>query len=257
MPSSTLSILIPAKNEEEFIEECLRSSLWADEVIVLLNDSTDNTEQIVKKYKTATIIKQSGGSFSSRKTDLAKAATGQWLFYLDADERITPLLKKEIKLVLRKTAPAAAYAIPRRQFLLGKELVWGGWGREDSYVMRLFQKNKLIRFEGELHENPVFEGKFEKLKEPLIHLQPETIEEAFEKTIRWTGLEANLFLAPGVNHPPITWWRVLKMGATTLFERLIKKQGFRDGVEGFIEAVYQSYHTMIIYLRLWELQQNK
>jgi glycosyltransferase involved in cell wall biosynthesis len=249
-----LSILIPAKNEQDVIGECLESVRWADEVIVMVNNSTDNTAQIVKSFPWVKSITTSGGTFATRKNDLLKLAKGKWVFYIDADERITPLLKREIKETLESKNPVAAYAIPRRQFLLGKELKWGGWGGEDSFVMRLFQKSKLKTFHGDLHETPIFEGEFRKLTEPLIHLQPSTLEEAFQKSINWTDVEAKLFLAPGINHPPVVWWRALRMGATTLFERLIKKQGFRDGIEGWIESVYQAYHTMIIYLRLWESQ---
>lgn len=251
-----ISILIPAKNEQDFIEECLESALWADEVIVLLNDSTDKTEELVKRFQKVKSFKVPRGTFASRKDKLAKLANGDWLFYLDADERITPLLKKEIIKTTKNPSSRSAYAIPRRNFLLGKELKRGGWGYQDSFVMRLFKKESLIRFEGDLHESPVFKGEFGKLTEPMIHLQPATIEEAFRKSIAWVDIEASLFMAPGINHPPVTWWRVIKMGATTLFDRLIKKEGYRDGTEGWIEAVYQAYHTMIIYLRLWELQRQ-
>lgn len=247
----SISILIPAKNEGSMIAECLASAKWADEVLVL-DESTDQTGQIVKSYKWVKYVFQAGGDFASRKNRLKDLATGDWLFYLDADERITPLLRREILRATKSKRALSAYAVPRRNFLLGKELHWGGWG--EDYVTRLFRRAALERFEGELHEQPVFSGPLGKLSEPLIHFQPATLEEALEKSIRWSEIEARLFLEPGVNHPPVVWWRVLRMGARTLFDRLIKKQGFRDGVEGWIESVYQAYHTMIIYLRLWELQ---
>jgi hypothetical protein len=81
------------------------------------------------------------------------------------------------------------------------------------------------------------------------------LEPAFRKTIGWSGIEADLLLRAG--HPPITWWRVLAMGTRTFFDRCIRKQGYLDGTEGWIESVYQAYHTMIVYLRLWEMQQPK
>jgi len=130
---------------------------------------------------------------------------------------------------------------------------FGGWGND--YVMRLFKKDALIKFIGELHEQAIFDGHFGKLTQALIHYQPVTLEEALAKSVIWSDYEAKLFLAPGINHPTVVWWRVLKMGGLTLWDRLIKKQGFRDGTEGWIESVYQAYHTMIVYLRLWELQQ--
>jgi glycosyltransferase involved in cell wall biosynthesis len=179
-------------------------------------------------------------------------ASGEWVLYLDADERITPLLKDEITEKINNL-DSSVYAIPRKNYLLGKELHFGGW--YPDYQIRLFQKSKLHKWVGDLHEHPEFEGTVEKLKNPMIHLQPEKIEPALKKSIKWSGVEANLLF--GANHPKIVWWRVLRMGLTTIFDRLIKKQGFRDGTEGWIESVYQSFHTMIVYMKLWELQNTE
>lgn len=245
-----ISILIPAKNEELYLKECLESALWADEIIVLLNDSTDGSFKITGKYKKVTTITDRGGTFASRKNELVKHSSGDWLFFLDADERITPLLKNEILKVLKSPKSGPAFAVPRRNILLGKEMSFGGWSPD--YVVRLFRRKTFKKFSGDLHEQPEFTGTLHKLTEPLVHLQPDTLEPAFEKSILWSQIEAKLIFDS--HHPPVAWWRVLRMWATTLFDRLIVKQGYQDGVEGFIEAVYQSYHTMIIYLRLWELQ---
>lgn len=250
----SISVLIPVKDEEEEIVECLESAKWADEVIVLDNGSTDKTAKLVKSRSWAKYIFEKGGGYDTRKNKLRELAKGEWLFYLDADERITPLLREELINVAKNKRSLGGYAVPRRNFLLGKELKFGGWG--EDYVMRFFRRSVLVRFEGGLHEQAIFEGPFGKLREPLIHFQPTTIEEAFDKSIAWSKLEAELFLAPGVNHPSVVWWRVLKMGWATAFERLIKKQGFRDGIEGWIESIYQGFHTMMVYLQLWELQRR-
>jgi len=153
--------------------------------------------------------------------------------------------------VMRKTGNAA-YAIPRRNFLLGKELHWGGW--YPDYVERLFQRDKLKYWRGEVHEEAIFKGELGHLKEPMIHIQPDSIEPMLEKTIGWSEIEAKLLYEAA--HPPVVWWRILRMGATTLFNRLIKKQGFRDGTEGWIMSIYQAFHTMIVYVQLWEKQQK-
>lgn len=250
-----ISVLVPVKDEQDMIGECLESVKWADEVIALDNDSSDETAQIIRSYPWVKYVFEKGGTYASRKNKLQRVAQGEWLFYLDADERVTPLLKEEIKKKIKKKGGPVAYAVPRRNFLLGKELRWGGWGND--YVMRLFKKEHFGGFEGDLHEQAVFEGEFGKLAEPMLHFQPETLEVALEKSIFWSGVEAGLFMAPGVNHPPVTWWRALKMGAATIIGRLVRKQGFRDGVEGWIESVYQAYHTMIVYLRLWEMQRGE
>lgn len=248
-----ISVIIICKNEKDFIADCLESVKWADEIIVFDTGSTDGTIEIVQQYKGKLVrYKSESVNFGEWHNQSLKEAGGDWVFYLDADERMTPLLKEEI-LKKIKNLDVSAYAIPRRNFLLGKELHFGGWFPD--YQIRLFQKSKLHRWVGDLHEHPEFQGSVEKLENPMIHFQPEKIEPALKKSIKWSGVEANLLFE--ANHPPIVWWRVIRMGITTLFDRLIKKQGFRDGTEGWIESIYQSFHTMIVYMKLWELQNTE
>jgi len=245
-----ISAIVLNKNEEAMIRDCLESLKWTDEIIVFDTGSTDNSLNVAREFS-AKIFKNKGNDFASWRTEALDEAKGEWVFYLDPDERVTPLLKKEIEAEINKDDQAfSVFVMPRRNFLLGKELRFGGWSPD--YVKRLFLRKDLEKWRGELHEEPVFRGEIGKLSSPMIHLQPEKIEPALAKSIRWSGIEANLLYQSG--HPLITWWRVLRMGLTTLFERLIKKQGFRDGVEGFIESIYQAFHTMIVYLKLWELQ---
>lgn len=251
-----ISVIINAKNEESFIKDCLESVKWADEIILSLSqDSIDRTGEIAKDFG-AKIIKQ-----TPREMDYAawhnqgmREAKGDWLFWVDADERVTPLLKEEIKSsIISHQSSISAFTIPRRNFLLGKELKHGGWFPD--YQVRLFKKNKLRGWVGRLHERPEVDGRLGKLQNSMIHLQPDTIEPALEKSIKWSDIEARLLFE--ANHPKVTWWRILRMGATTLFDRLINKQGFRDGTEGWIESIYQAFHTMIVYIKLWELQEHR
>lgn len=254
MAKPKISVIINAKNEEEFIADCLESVKWADEILVLISpDSTDKTEEIASQFKVRIIEqKPKEMDFAAWHNQGMEEANGDWLLWVDADERIPPLLKEELLLAIRHKQ-YACYAIPRRNFLLGKELKHGGW--YPDYQIRIFKKAKLIGWKGKLHEQSEFEGKLGKLKNSMIHLQPERIEPALKKSIKWSEIEAELLFE--ANHPQVTWWRVLRMGATTLFDRLIKKRGFLDGFEGWIESNYQAFHTMIVYVRLWEMQREK
>jgi hypothetical protein len=75
------------------------------------------------------------------------------------------------------------------------------------------------------------------------------------KSISWTDTEAKMLLA--VNHPPVVWWRILRMMFTKIWERLIRQQMWRDGTVGWISAIFESFDTFMIYARLWELQQKR
>lgn len=250
MKKPKLSVVIIAKNEEVMIKDCLESAKWADEVILVDTGATDNTPQIAQKFGAKVI------SLPFKKLEFAKwrnaglkAAQGDWVLYLDADERITPELKKELQTVLADPQ-YAAYEIPRRNFYLGQEMHYGGaW---PDYVKRLFLKKKLKAWEKELHENPIFEDEMGKLKSPFIHLTHRDLSSMVEKTREWSKIEAKLLFEAG--HPPVTWWRLLKVMLTEFWQRGIKLQGLKDGVVGWIEVIFQMFSRFITYARLWELQ---
>lgn len=247
-----VSAIILTKNCENLIEECLESIKWIDEIVVVDDHSTDTTVDIVKKHKDVTVV-EGEGDFSRKRNLGAKNANGEWLFYIDADERVTPLLKKEIeKTIEKKDAKYSAYAIPRRNILLGHEMHYGGWWPD--YVLRLIKKEKLVTWEGKLHEQPKIRGKVGKLKNPLTHITHRSLSEMVAKTNEWSNIEARLLYKSG--HPKMAWWRFISVAFREFWYRGVKKMGFLDGTVGVIEIIYQMYSRMITYAKLWELQKK-
>jgi len=168
MNNLKLSAIVLTKNEEPVIEDCLRSIKWVDEIVVVDNGSTDKTLEIVEKLGVDKVVKAAANSnFSDRRNQGAKEAKNEWLFYVDADERVTPELKDEILNFKFQTSNCVAYAIPRKNIRLTKVLYHGGWWPD--YVLRLMRKDKLIGWEGELHEQPRIDGEVGKLKEAFLH----------------------------------------------------------------------------------------
>ena len=135
-----LTTIVITKNEQEMIGDCLQSLQFADEIIVIDNGSTDSTNHIAQKMG-AKIIKSQSTSFSGARNDGLAAAMGDWILYVDADERVSPELQLEIKSIMADKSSPAAYDIPRRNFYLGREMHYGGWGNDS--VIRLFQKKNL------------------------------------------------------------------------------------------------------------------
>lgn len=255
MTKEKISIVIITLNEEQMIEDCLKSVAWADELIILDGGSTDKTLQIAEKYK-AKIFPQ-----EAREKDWAawhnqgkKEAMGNWLFYLDADERITPELEKEIKKTIEnKNNQPSVFAVPRRNVLLGKPMRFGGW--YPDYQIRLFQKEKLTKWQGKLHERPIFKGTLGYLKNDMFHLTHRDLGSMVQKTILFSNVEVNLLYE--ANHPPVVWWRILKVMIGEFWDRFVKKQAWRDGTVGWIEGLFQVFNKFLIYARLWEKQQAK
>ena len=247
-----LSVIILTRNEEAMIKDCLESVKWADEIILVDTGSTDKTREIATKYQAKIIeVTSKKPDYASWRNKGLAVAKGDWVFYLDADERVTPGLRKEIEEVIKKNQ-GGAFAIPRRNFYLGKEVKHGGsW---PDYVKRLFKKNKLKKWRGRLHEEPVYEGELSHLKEPMLHLTHRDLSAMVEKTRQWSKIEAELLYQ--AHHPPVTWWRILRIMMGEFWLRAIKQQGWQDGTVGWIEIIFQMFSRFITYARLWERQQK-
>lgn len=281
MKKARLSVIVIAKNEEAVIKDCLESvRQLADEIVFIDTGSTDGTLKIAKKYSPRIIeIKSKKLAYARWRNRGLREARGDWVLYLDADERITPQLKNEILRVISDQRSATgrklsdhqppvtrkkqitdhrllftglhiAYAIPRRNFYLGQEMHYGGaW---PDYVKRLFKRNKLAKWKGRLHEEPTFQGELGHLKEPMLHITHRDLSSMVGKTRKWSKIEAELLYQAG--HPPVTWWRIFGIMLRELWRRAVKLQGWRDGTVGWIEIIFQMFSRFITYARLWELQ---
>ncbi len=245
-----LSVIILAHNVEDEIVAALASSKFADEIVVVDTDkgSTDDTVKVSKSYG-AKIVKSPTYNFSKWRNDGADVATGDWLLYLDSDERIPIKLAQEIITTI-DDPEHDAYTIPRFEVFLGKHL--NHWG--DPRVLRLIKKRSLFRWEGKVHEQPKIKGTIGELKEQVVHLSHKNIDEKVISTMKWSKLEAKMMLDAG--HPKMAGWRFVRVMLTEFFDRLIRQGLWRDGIEGWIEAIYQMFSKFISYERLWEMQRQ-
>jgi len=248
--SSKISVVICSKNEEEVIEGCIASVDWADEVILVDDYSEDETVKIAKKYKAQVYLHRWEG-FSVQKNFGFTKTSGDWVLFLDADERVRGDLKDEIlREVNKPDNHYSSYEIPRLNNFLGKDMLFGGW--YPDYQKRLVKANAFKKWEGKLHEKIVSTGKMGKLTSNLYHLAHRSLRGMVEKSIQYTDFEAKEMLLK--NHPKMVWWRFFRPMFGEFWARLIKKSGWRDGVVGWIEAIYQAFNKFLIYARLWELQ---
>ena len=248
-----LSAIVITLNEETMIGDCLLSVKFADEIIVVDSGNTDNTNRIAKINGAKIVRSIPGGGYSQYRNDGLKAAKGDWILYVDADERVTPLLKQEIAQTISSISKYSAYEIPRRNFYLGHEMFFGGWGNDK--VIRLFKRDKLHQYTNTLHEQPEVDGEIGLLKNSLIHFSHRDLESMLDKTLLFTGFESELRLK--ANHLPVVSWRLIRVMATEFWHRFISLQAWRDGTEGIIDGMFQAFNMFIIYARLWEAQITK
>lgn len=245
-----ISALILAKNEQQVLESCLKQLDFVKEIIVLDQNSTDNTKKIAKKYASK-IISSNSDNFAKNRNILATAAGYEWLFYLDPDERIDDKLKEEIKKAV-KEGVSSTYYIPRKNIVLGKWLKHGGWWPD--YVPRLFKKRNLITWYGEVHESPRFKGEAFYLKNAITHLTARSLDQMLGKSVVWGQVEARLYHK--ANYPNVTIFKLIIASSKEFTRRYFLKLGFLDGTVGLIQAIYQALHQTIILVYLWEIQND-
>lgn len=246
-----LSIVIIAKNAEVQIREAIESVKFADEVLVVDGGSTDNTVGLAEKLG-ARIVSFSSANFSDVRNFGLENAKGEWIFYLDTDERVTRELARNIKYHISNTTDKniETYKIKRKNFYFGNYQ----WPYIEKLV-RLFKRSALHGWQGELHESPRVEGVVGELDGFLLHYTHRDLNSMLAKTIEWSKTEAQLRLQ--TDHPKMVWWRFFRVMATAFFDSYVKQGGWKAGVVGLIESIYQVFSMFVTYVRLWELQQYK
>lgn len=246
-----ISVIVITKNEEDRIMACLESVKWADEIIVVLNGPTDNTEKIVGKY-TNKIIKVEGLDFAHVRTEGLNQVKGDWILYIDADERVLEPLKEEIK-EITKNGDCSAYALSRRNIIFGTEVSYGPY--KNDWMVRLFKKDKFKSWVGKVHEYGTFEGKLGYTKNSLLHLTHRDLDQIVLKSLSWSNIDAKLRIE--ASHPQISGWRLLRILFTELFNQGVRRRGFFWGTVGVMDALLQTFSLVMTYIRLWEMQQQK
>ncbi len=246
MKKRTLSVIILARNEESMISDCITSVSFADEIIVVDNNSTDSTVEIAKKMH-AKVISTNAESFSTRREIGLQKASATHVLYLDADERVSAELKNEIEGFLSSTQDTDVFSIKRQNFYLGKN----AWPKIETFV-RFFKKTSLKGWRGELHETPQFSGAQGEFVGRIDHYTHRNFSSMVTKTNEWSGVEAKLRLDAA--HPRMSWWRFPRVMLGAFYDSYVRQQGFRAGKVGFMESVFQSFSIFITYAKLWELQ---
>ena len=246
--SMKLSAIVIARNEEARIERCLSSLAWADEIIVVDNGSMDRTKELARK-KGAMVIDTSTRDFAKLRNRAKEQANGEWLLYIDADEVVTDKLAEEInRIISNKQSSVSGYELRRENYYLGHK-----WP-QDEYILRLMRKDALTEWYGELHETARVTGEKGRLNAPLLHDTHRTLEEMVDKTNEWSAAEAMLRLRSG--HPPVVWWRFIRVMLTAFIDSFVKQGGWKAGTVGWIESIYQAFSMFITYAKLWERQQR-
>jgi len=234
-------------NEAANIQAALESLSWADEIIVVDSESTDDTVAIARDFTSKVIVRPWPG-YIAQKNFAAEQAAHDWIFSLDADERVTPELAVEIKATLARPSSSAGYRVPRVTFHLGRWMRSTDW--YPDYQLRLYDRRR-ARWSGKyVHESVKADGPVEDLKSELQHYAYRDLAHHFQTMDRYTTLAARQMFEDGRRagffdlaiHPPAAFVR-----------NYILRGGFKDGVPGLIVSAMNARYVGLKFAKLWEL----
>jgi len=242
-----LSVVVLTKNEESCLSECLETLAWADEVIVVDDESKDRSVEIARRYTDRIVAKRMDNEGRHRNWAYA-LAKNNWVLSLDADEKVTAELIQEISLAV-KSVDFVAFDIPLRNYIGSYWVRHGGW--YPASKVRLFRKDKFKYEEAQVHPRVFISGKCGHLKADIIHKGYPNIEHFLNSVNRQSSLEALKWVDTKRKMPlPHILWRAVDR----FFRRYIRKKGYKDGLYGFIIAYFDSLYQILSYLKYREIK---
>ena len=244
-----ISVIVITKNEERNIADCLKSVAWADDIVVVDSQSTDRTVELARQF-TPHIVVTPWMGYGAAKNFALEKARHEWVLWLDADERVSPELAREIQDVISESADASAvYEIARKAYFLGKWIRHCGW--YPGYVVRLFRKSSAAFSNEKVHERLEYSGEAGRLKNHLLHYTDDNLYHYFSKFNRYTSLAAADVMG---SRREFSLTDLLVRPPFLFFKMYVLRLGFLDGMHGLILSLASASYVFTKYAKLWELQ---
>ena len=242
-----LTALIPTYNEEANIGECLASVSWCDEILVVDSFSTDRTVEIARQAGARILVHDYINS-ASQKNWAIPQALHEMVLVVDADERVTPELRREIETLLGEGPKADGYAIRRVNFFLGRQVRHGGW--ESDRVIRLFRRDRARYQQREVHAEVEAQGPVAQLSAPLLHYTFRSFAQYWPKIQRYSDWGASQAFREGRR---AGFGSVLLRPAGRFLKMYLLRLGFLDGVHGLVLCMLSAFSVYLKYAKLWEM----
>ena len=244
-----ITAIIPTLNEEIHIEDAIKSVSFADEIIIIDSFSTDNTVILAEKYNVK-IIKRKFDDFSSQKNFAIEQAKHPWIYILDADERVTPEVEKEILEAVKDPKEFVGFYVKRSFYFADKKINYSGWQRDK--VVRLFLKAH-CKYQGVVHETIKTTGELGFFKNKIDHFGYKNYNHFISKIHQYGELKAQELHANGKT---VNAFHIIIKPPFRIFSHFILRKGFLDGYAGLILSTTQGYAVLTRYIKLWLLNRN-
>jgi glycosyltransferase involved in cell wall biosynthesis len=244
----TITACVVARDEAENLVELLPALRWADEVLVLIDDATRDDSQIIAEACADRVELRPFGTFPSFRNTAMDLARSDWIFFVDADERVSPALAEEVRAAIAgDSSPAqdsgaqapVAYWVPRLNIMFGRLISGGGWYPDEQH--RLLRRDAARYDEARLvHELPIVNGSSGHLHEPLLHLSYNSIPEFIAKQRRYNALAVAPMIQAGVFPRRRT---LLGAPFREFTHRYFTLRGWTDGPVGLFLSLTMAYYT--------------
>ena len=243
-------------NEADNIRAACESVSWANEILVVDSESTDETRELAAECG-ARVITRAWPGFAAQKQFAVDEARHEWIFSLDADERVSDELRHSIDdlLYTSESQLADGYRIPRRSFYMDRWIKGGGW--YPDHQLRLYNRSR-GRWQGAyIHEAVKMDegARVKKLKGDILHYTGK--DAAYHHRMigeRYAPLAARQMFEAGKRTSPLS---IATAGPAAFIRSYLLKGGFRDGLAGFAIARFAAHHAFLKNLMLWERQENR
>jgi glycosyltransferase involved in cell wall biosynthesis len=246
MPS--LSVILITKNEAGNIRDCLQTVAWADEIIVVDSASTDGTGDIARQMGATVHMHADWPGFGPQKNRALGYASKDWVFSIDADERVTPELRAELEQAMQ-AGTADGYFCPRLSQFCGHFIHHSGW--YPDYVLRLFKRSAGRFSDSLVHESVLLTGRSEKLKSPLLHYSYLTTDDVERKVEHYSNAAAHQMLQAGKRS---SWIGATLSGGWAFVRTYLIRFGILDGYAGWNIALMNARTTYLKYRKLEALR---
>jgi len=237
-------------NEERNILAALQSLAWADEIVIIDSGSTDATLEICRTV-TDRIFAREWTGYADQKNYAVEKAGHNWIFSLDADERLSAELKNEIKALRGNGLEFAGYKMPRIAYFMRRWIRHGDW--YPDYQLRFFDRRKAKWQGGRVHESVKLEGAPGFLKGEIQHYLYHTLSDYLRRLDTYSSLAASDYCERGESARA---WKLLSHPLATFIKGYVVKGGFLDGTPGLMVALMGAISVYFKYAKRYEMQLN-
>lgn len=248
-----ITALLITFNEEKHIEKAINTIDFADEIIVIDSFSTDKTLEILEQFKHVKVIKRAFKNFADQRNFAIQQASGNWILFIDADERIPKNLKHEILQVVEQPDNLSAFLFKRLFFFKNKRIYFSGFQSDTTY--RLFKKGHFKYDETKIvHEMPIIDGESKLLKNPMLHYSFESSKQFKLKMEHYASLKAEELYQ---KDKKTTFYHFIFRPIYKFITNYIIRLGFLDGKEGFSICYLSAYGVWYRYKILKKLNKQE